>query len=1039
MIISHTQQSNFLQAMSEFLTPVRQIYTNSNPSDGDSVLPRSTGGRKESQALFKGGSPEEALEALRAQPDFDALLTVLKYLQRRTNDTADFDIRTPSSLNAQIVHVLVTEIVPNYWPVLQDTPDRRDVNLMLACLRSLPGINATLAYLRSLIRATKSASKDLKHSHLLYNIAYISDLLSNLLDEDGVLANIWKHIASLKDPVHIRPLRNEFLSLLTSGKIISVAAEAEDICRQAGRSIKDLWVADNKRYIIWLAHNLVHWTKTEDSEDGLKLCSELSARAMRLGHSETLVRELFNNLLLRDATGKGYFVKLVNSYPPADQRKALLLLLKLLSDNCLDAVEHGEATEEYPTIWGAVSVLRSIITGSDSQRESLVTWLTSASGAGIGQGYGVRRAAVAALADQKDSISQVLEKSLGQFGEQLYIKHSPILQQEAHAQVLLLSAGYVQRIAPMKLTILLRSSAYLNAISNRLAVSQSRARFLGMVVGEALSGLVHANDTKLNFQMDETSTEEANWYKSLVHVNDQAGPLDPLRASFTSSQTQIQTQAQTEPRHSPQPTTSKKKRTPIPPVKVQPKTGFIIEEVEDDEDDGGKEDPDLIPYAKPDSDAEDSDDDPTLINRDKPKAPVYIRDLISFIRDTDNYDKQKVALATAPALIRRKASYGTEVSSHAEELASLLIGLPDKFNLDEFDSLRLQGMIAVVVAQPKKMAPWFAKTFFDGDYSLSQRASILVVLGLSGREIAGFDVSEYASAAHFPSKALPSKVEKHYLQPASESNRLQAGANLKALPPNALDSLARSLSQMFLAPMAAEAADAVTGPDALKLSSFTSRLQQQQQPGGGVMVAKSTVRSKAKASGTRSIPNTTASVISSSFFFPLSSRFQVAMRSSASKILFQPYLLALYLKTLAVLIHAAGPSTIALPQMTAELWDLLLSVRGRCLGSGSGIGDEAEGRGDMAVTHAVLLALAALLDVNEDNVRELCERQGRQVVETMEWVGAVFENTRGSGGNAAASNEENSVKMLAAGILIRLREAVDKYQAVLMGDLIGFT
>jgi telomere length regulation protein len=726
------------------------------------------------------------------------------------------------------------------------------------------------------------------------------------------------------------------------------------------------------------------------------------------------------------------FSKLVDAYPVPEQRKVLLVLLKLLSDLYLNSIENSEFNEDYPTIWASVGVLQLLIAKNDSQRNNLVTWLTSASGAGIGEGCGIRRAAVAALADFKESILTVLEKSLNQFGDQLYIKHTPILQQEgelnydgtrvleaneehvAHAQVLLLSAGYVYRVAPVKLTLLLRSSIYLNTISNRLAVSQDRARFLGMIVGETLSGLVHGKETKLNFKMDEMNTEEAEWYKSLVHVSDRAGPLDPLRASMPSSQIRTTTRL----------VKPVKKQEPPRPSKVPPKTGFVIEEVEDD--DGEQEDPDLVPYAKPDSDAEDSDDDPTLVNRDKPKAPVYIRDLISYLRDTENYEKQKLALLTAPTLIRRKANYGTEVVSHVEELASLFVGLHDKFELENFYNLRLQGMVAVVVAQPKRMAPWFAKTFFDGDYSLSQRASILIVLGLSGREIAGLEASEYATAAYFPSKTLPSKVEKHYLQPPSATKGLRPGANLKALPPNALDTLAQSLSQTFLAPMAAEAADAMAGPDALKLSSFTSRLQESQAQ------SPTTAKSKSKSRVIRSIPNTTASLLSTSFFFPLSSRFQAAIRSSASKIIFQPYLLALYLKTLALLIHAAGPSTLALPQMTAELWDLVLGVRGRCLGS---ITTESEGEGDLAVTHAVLLALASLLDVNEGDVRGLCERQGRQVVESMEWVGNVFHNTRGGGGGG----EENDVKMLAAGVLIRLREAVDKYQAVLMGDLVGFT
>ncbi|KAI0540008.1 telomere length regulation protein [Xylaria digitata] len=998
--------------MADFLVPVSKAYTKGSEPDNFLSLSKAAGPVKVLQTVFKGTSPEEALECLKNQPSYDILLAVLKYLRNGGENKPKFDIRTPGPLGAQIIHMLVTEIVPNYWTVLQESSD--DINNLLACLRSLPGISAALTYIRSLIREAKSQPKDSGNSHIIFNLIYTSSLLASLLGDDGEVMHIWDHIASTNDPTRVRPLRQDFLSLFTSGKIVSLSAEAEDICRQAGRLTEPLWIADNKQYIGWLARNQIQWAKSQSSEESLKLCAEFGARALRLGHAEIFVRELFHNLLLQDDAGKELFSKLVNIYPPPEQRKVLLLLLKLLSDFHLNSISDSDANEEYPTIWASVGVLRSIVAGNEAQRNNLVAWLTSASGAGVGEGCGIRRAAVAALADHKESISTVLERSLNQFSDQLYIKHTPILQQEAHAQVLLLSAGYVHRLTPMKLTVLLRSSAYLNAVSNRLAESQSRARFLGMVVGEALSGLVHGKESKLDFKMEDMTTEEADWYKYLVHVSDKAGPSDPLRTSIPPSQARSFDKPARKARKpiSPQPRKA--------PANAPAKAGFIIEEVEDDDE---QEDPDLVPYAKPDSDAEDSDDDPTLINRNKPKAPVYIRDLISYLRDTENYDKQKLALTTAPTLIRRKANYGTEVVSHAEDLASLLIGLQDKFELENFYNLRLQGMVAVVVAQPKKIAPWFAKTFFDGDYSLSQRASILVVLGLSGREIGGFEISEYASTAHFPSKTLPSKVEKHYLQPSSVSNRLQAGTNLKALPPNALDTLAQSLSQSFLAPMAAEAADAATGPDALKLSSFTSRLEQSQ--------ANSSITSKRR--GIRSIPNTTASLISTSFFFPLSSRFQAAMRSSAmTKIIFQPYLLALYLKTLGLLIHAAGPSTLALPQMTAELWDLVLGVRGRCLGSNTTGG---EGEGDMAVTHAVLLALAALLDVNEGDVRGLCERQGRQVVESMEWVGNVFHNTRGGDG----AGEENDVKMLAAGILIRLREAVDKYQAVLMGDLVGFT
>lgn len=563
--------------------------------------------------------------------------------------------------------------------------------------------------------------------------------------------------------------------------------------------------------------------------------------------------------------------------------------------------------------------------------------------------------------------------------------------------------------------MLLRSSVWLNAISNRLGAPHQRARFLGMVVGEGLSALVDNGDKRLDFKMEETDEEEGRWYKGLTGVSDEIGPPDPLFKPLMEL---------------PQSKPKGPQKSPKKPATQPPQTGFIIEELSDED---APEEDDIVPYAKPDSDAEDSDDDPTLVRRDKPKAPVYIRDLIKYLRDTDSYDHQKLALATAPTLIRRKANYGTEVAEHAEELASLLVGLSDKFDMDDFDELRIQGMIAIIVAKPQMMGQWFAKTFFDGDYSVSQRASILVVLGLSARELAGLEISGYTAASSFPSKTLPEKVERFYLNHNSTTGQLPL-STLKPLPPNAIDGIATSLASSFLAPLAASAADAATGPDVLKLSTFTSRLheeqqqQQQQQHEQALKNPKITKHKTLSKPRIRSIPNTTAHLISTSFFSPLAARFQAALHASRSSsrsrgVLFHPHLLALYLKTLALLVHAAGPTTLSLPQMTAELWRLLLgtSVRTAAIG-------------DLAVTRALLFGFMALLEVNEDRMRDVCQELGREVVETEEWVAGMFAGLRGGD----EGGEEEGVKMLAAGVLIKLKEGIEKWRMVLVGDLIGF-
>ncbi|KKF97491.1 DNA replication checkpoint protein tel2 [Ceratocystis platani] len=600
-----------------------------------------------------------------------------------------------------------------------------------------------------------------------------------------------------------------------------------------------------------------------------------------------------------------------------------------------------------------------------------------------------------------DILSALLKPDLF-FGDKLYIGHAPILQQEVHAQALILAGGYVFRQNPMKLRTMLRSSPYLQLVSNRLAASNARARILGMAIGEALSGLVDKENT-LNFGMEETEADDVAWLKGLCYVSDEGGPIDSILQSPQAENNAANTMVSSQP-------VAKKKQPKKPTATIPNKVKPIIQEV-----DSESEDEDLQAYAKPDSDAEDSEEDATLVSRNKPKAPVYIRTLMEYFRDTESFDKQKLALANAALLIRRKANYGTEVSDHAVELATILAGMNDSFEIEEFYQQRLEGMIALVVAQPKIVGPILSRGVFEADYSLAQRASVLAAIGLGVRELAGIDNSKYAEAAQFPSKRLPQKIEKLYLDSAptlgsaspllistEQTPSRPHGADLKALPPSSLDAIVRDLTESFIAPIAASAADTKNGPDALKLSTLR-----------GTITRQNLSRPKV-----RSIPNTTASLIAASFFFPLTAHLQHAIHIRASVFSQHPFLLATAAKTLAILLHAAGPSTLALPQMTTELWDVLLMLRGT------------------AATHinvagALLTAFAALLEVNENRMRELCETHGRRVVETQEWAAGVFGGLRGGEG----AGEENHVKMLAAAVLIRLREAVERYQALLMGDM----
>ncbi|EPE05804.1 telomere length regulation protein [Ophiostoma piceae UAMH 11346] len=1014
-----------------FLQEVKKSSTTSSSSKPASTAP--------ARQAFTASSADEALEILKNEPDYDTLVSVLRFL---LSAKPPVDVRKPTHLSAQLVQVFVTAILPNYWTVLREEGKdnnqeklpkkqggRTDLELLIACLRSVTGLSSLSVRLRALLAEAKTKQKDDEKDqpgNPAWQLRVLLEALSETLASDDAVAQVWSvSISGTDNEAKNRPLQQEFLNIIGSGKIVSLAAEAEIVVKEefGSETLPSFWVANGKEFSLWMTRNIIHWALKNRKPEVQRVQGALLGKALRLGYlaRDSVISTFVADLILGDSLAKDdVLASILEQLPVYEQKKMLNGILKFAADTYFSSISVDSETVDAGVVSAVAGLVEKVIGTSTSLRDQLVSWLLTSPGVGLLNGIGIRRAAVAAVSKDQSALSDILEKSMAEFGDQLFIKHSPMMQQEAKAQIILLSAAYVGRYSQRSLASLLRSRTYLSLVTNRLGSSQNRAKFLGMAVGEALSGLVDDNKQKLDFHMEEMNTDEAKWYKGLAKVNDSVGKPDTLKKQTPNTG---QTSASTRTSKAPKPKQSKPAPKPARQPPLQPKSsGFIIEELNDDDDD----DDDLRAYEKPDSDTEDSDDDPTLVRRDKPKAPVYIRDLISFFRDTENYDKQKLALTTAPPLIRRKATFGTEVQQHAQDLASILISLQDTFDIEDFGNLRLQGMVALAVAQPKQIGPYYALTFFEGDYSLSQRASVLSALGLGARELAGFDVSEYAAETAFPTKQLPNRVEHLYVPPDGSQPGAKPGgpSSLKALGAGALDSITDSLTASFLRPIAAKAADEATGPDVLKLASFKSRLKDVSSGPN----AKAVTRKKQPAKGT---VNTSSQLLASSVFFPLISRFQLALQASSSArlrgVLFEPSLLSLYIKTLAVVLHAAGPSALALPDMTAELWNLLLSssVQAHCVG-------------DLLVTHAVLFALMAVLDVNENRVRELCRDLPREVVQTRDWALQIVENMRMAGAEVADQrSQESEVQMLAAGTYIRLSEGMESYKSLLLGEMIG--
>ncbi|KAH7060624.1 telomere length regulation protein-domain-containing protein [Macrophomina phaseolina] len=935
-------------------------------------------------------SPEQALAALRDQPNAETLRRILRYLRGTVSSSTGFNIRVPGSLAAQIINTLLNDTLPNYWDAWPETSSRgNDRILFLECLRSVGGIGAIVARLKSLTQELqRQQQQQVTKPHGTEQLLRITfEALTHLLQE-SLVQDLWQDINDfISAPTQRQLLWREFVSLTATGKIISVTAQAIDSLKSAEIITVNPWYASGTRYAEWLGCAIALFASKgyPEGTDPLNFSQSaaiLLGKSFTIGYTDHVIWGFLARVSIQDTEKVSNFLRVLQRLRAHEQRLFLLALLRVLSEKVLigASVQAQDLKSTSKAIAGSVALVQAIINTSEPLKESLVSWLTNSASGSASVSFATRRVAVAALQSDEDRICKVLERSMEQFGDELFIRHTPMLQQEALTQILLMSCGYIHRTQPMLLFTLARSSVHMKGTSNRLATSSQRARSLGMIAATSISSLIDKPENRLNFGSLDTESEEAQWYGELTKVHDPAGDIKDFEQPVIGQGVQRSAAVRPVDVFQKRAQQSREKHQD----RVAAASSSRIIEIMDDTD----QEDELVPYAKPDSDPEDDSEDPTQVTRNKATAPVYIRDLLAGLRDGEDYDRHQLALSNAASLIRRKTNFGKEVKDNIEELASIIVGLNDQFDLENFQEMRQQALIAVVLADPVHMGPYLASCFYAGDYSFSQRVAILTAIGLGAREMAGFkddlDGQNTVSAPgqNFPSKMLPEKLHKIY---SAESSPV--------------DAITNKLKHSMISPLALDAADKVTGPNALKVRTFSSRMQVEKNR--------------------KIITNQLAKVVGRSFFFPLTGGWwSHAKALGAENTYYSPLILPVFLKTLAILLHSSGTSTLSLPQMTSELWDLLLSVRTTALS-------------ESAILEGVLFALLMLLEVNEDQQR-LVQEHGRELLETQEWTKMVFDRTSGG------SEEEERIRTLAAGVLVRCSEVVEKHQRLLMGDMMDF-
>lgn len=158
-----------------------------------------------------------------------------------------------------------------------------------------------------------------------------------------------------------------------------------------------------------------------------------------------------------------------------------------------------------------------------------------------------------------------------------------------------------------------------------------------------------------------------------------------------------------------------------------------------------------------------------------------------------------------------------------------------------------------------------------------------------------------------------------------------------------------------------------------------------------------------------------------------------SLSSSGYNPFYSANILRLFLQTVTLIISTLGPHTPALPAISQETLTLILALHGTAVST------------EPIVLPALLSLFLAVIDLNVASGSSAEERlvteHGVQVMELREWTNDIFERTPKGTTNlqdTSTADDVEKTRMLAAGILVKLGEVIQRYQGRLMGINVGF-
>ncbi|KAF9430842.1 telomere binding protein [Podila epigama] len=299
------------------------------------------------------------------------------------------------------------------------------------------------------------------------------------------------------------------------------------------------------------------------------------------------------------------------------------------------------------------------------------------------------------------------------------------------------------------------ASLFAQGMSNWLDLENFQQKALGLILAEEISKVTSTVGSAADFDLD--GSQPHIWFaRLLVSLKDGCKPFSPVPDTVSDHhRTSVTTETQAADRKDTQSSPGQNREEMdneeeeqqeddddeedpdaiVPRTRTTVDSGSESDDDDDDDDDNDDNDEDdLQPYAM--EEESDVDEDADVLQKPKVAAPIYLMDLNTYLRASEDRAKAEMGLNKAAELIRRKA--GTiELNEYAEQLTRTLIQMQDTFELDGFFKNRENALVALVATSPIHASGVLTFEFYEKKNSLGQRLNILTALGLGAQELSG--------------------------------------------------------------------------------------------------------------------------------------------------------------------------------------------------------------------------------------------------------------------------------------------------------------